>query len=216
MSSNCIYLCVVVIVLQQLSSDGSSFVPAWNKYEFKVRVDAGKNDCFFQAAVNGSMLHVSFQLLRGNDVSFVIKEPNGLEIIRWVFETRGSHQVQHVPYTGDYQICIENSYSHLMEKIVYIYILTFHPNELKQKFENEKNFNESSTLITKSTNKINLDMLEVFTHQALGRFRQSRDEYLSDANNKIVLYWSLVQSIVIVLCGVFQVYFIKKLFRCKQ
>lgn len=45
-----------------LFKKGNAVVPAWNKYEFKVRVDAGKNDCFFQTAINGSMLHVSFQV----------------------------------------------------------------------------------------------------------------------------------------------------------
>jgi hypothetical protein len=50
------------------------------------------------------------------------------------------------------------------------------------------------------------------SHQALARFRQSRDDYVIEANYSLVFYWSLSQSIFIVLCGIFQVYFIKRLF----
>ena len=59
-------------------------------------------------------------------------------------------------------------------------------------------------------------MLEVFTAQALARFRQSRDEYLIELNNKVIMYWSMAQSVVIILSGAMQVYFVKKLFRCKH
>jgi hypothetical protein len=55
-------------------------------------------------------------------------------------------------------------------------------------------------------------MIDVLTQQALFRFRQARDDYIVDANNEMVLYWSLVQTFIIIISGIFQVYFIKRLF----
>lgn len=60
--------------------------------------------------------------------------------------------------------------------------------------------------------KISMNLLEINTHQALARFRQTRDEYLIESNNGLVFYWSLFQSILIVICGVCQAYFIRHLF----
>lgn len=59
-------------------------------------------------------------------------------------------------------------------------------------------------------------MLEVYTQQSLERFRQARDEYLLEANMNMVQHWSIAQSIIIVLSGLFQAYFIKRLFRVKD
>ena len=67
-------------------------------------------------------------------------------------------------------------------------------------------------LIKETSNKIFLKLVEVQTHQTLGRFKQSRDEYVLIANNSLIFYWSLFQSILIIICGIFQVYFIKRLF----
>jgi hypothetical protein len=55
-------------------------------------------------------------------------------------------------------------------------------------------------------------MIDVLTQQTLGRFRQSRDDYLSEVNNDLVMYWSLFQTFIIIFSGIFQVYFIKRLF----
>jgi hypothetical protein len=54
------------------------------------------------------------------------------------------------------------------------------------------------------------------THQAISRFRNSRDDYLIEANESLVFYWSSFQSVLIVICGIFQVYFIKRLFNVSR
>ncbi len=46
----------------------------------------------------------------------------------------------------------------------------------------------------------------------MAKFRQARDDYVIEANNSLVLYWSVFQSFFIIVCGFIQVYFIKRLF----
>ena len=54
---------------------------------------------------------------------------------------------------------------------------------------------------------------DIMGYQAIARFRQARDDYLIDANNSLVFYWSFFQSVLIMVCGLFEVYFIKKMFK---
>jgi hypothetical protein len=55
-------------------------------------------------------------------------------------------------------------------------------------------------------------MFEVSSHQSYYKYHQARDEYLMQSNSEMVMHWSLAQSFLIVFCGFFQVYFIKRLF----
>ena len=63
-----------------------------------------------------------------------------------------------------------------------------------------------------AVNKLSLNLIEIHTHQAISRFKNSRDDYLIEANESLVFYWSLFQSALIIICYFFQVYFIKRLF----
>lgn len=40
-----------------------------------------------------------------------------------------------------------NDYTHMYEKVVYLYILSFHTEVMQAKFEEEQTFNETATLI---------------------------------------------------------------------
>jgi hypothetical protein len=49
---------------------------------------------------NGSVFHVSFQLIQGDDVNFYIQDPMGYEIFRLNYDKKGSHQISQVPNDG--------------------------------------------------------------------------------------------------------------------
>jgi hypothetical protein len=38
--------------------------PTWTKYDFKVLVEPGSEECFYQKVGNGSVFHVSFQVTK--------------------------------------------------------------------------------------------------------------------------------------------------------
>jgi hypothetical protein len=57
-----------------------------------------------------------------------------------------------------------------------------------------------------------MNVVEIFTHQAMARFRNGRDEYTIESNNSLIVYWSCFQSVLIIICGCIQVYFVKRLF----
>ena len=47
-------------------------------------------------------------------------------------------------FQGDYEIYIDNSYSHFSSKVVSVYILTFHSNALMEKYQKEQELNETT------------------------------------------------------------------------
>ena len=169
-------------------------------------------ECFFQNIENDSVLHVSYQVIRGDDINFYLNNPHKVQVNRLDYQQSGSFQIPKTGIEGDFEICFDNSYSHLNSKLVSIYILSFHSDALMKKFENDKELNETAHLAKASSDKISVNLVEVFTTQAMSRFKQTRDEYLLEANNSLILYWSAFQMVVICSCSVFQVFFIKRLF----
>jgi hypothetical protein len=113
---------------------------------------------------------------------------------------------------GVYELCFDNSYSHINSKLVSIYILSFHSDALMKKYEHEKELNETTTKVRSSVDKISINLIEIFTHQAMARFKQTRDDHTLDANHSLVLHWSIFQMILICTSSLVQAYFIKRLF----
>ncbi|CAF0723948.1 unnamed protein product [Brachionus calyciflorus] len=187
----------------------------WIKHEFKVVIEAGKKDCFYQPIELDSVFHASYQVIKGNDIIFYVADPNR-EILKVLqYEQSGQHQIQKTNVKGDYEICFDNSYSQFHDKLVSIYILSFHQDSLLERFRHEKELNETTQMSREISDKISINLVEIFTHQAMSRFRGSKDEFLIEANNELVFYWSIFQTFLIILCGAFQAYFIKKLFKTR-
>lgn len=67
------------------------------------------------------------------------------EILKVIqYEPSGQFQIQRTTLSGDYEICFDNTYSHLTNKLVSIYILTFHQDTLMERFKQEKELNETA------------------------------------------------------------------------
>ena len=47
-------------------------------------------------------------------------------------------------FQGDYSVCLNNVYSHMTSKLVYVYILTFKSEDLVTKFQKDKELNETA------------------------------------------------------------------------
>ena len=52
----------------------------------------------------------------------------------------------------------------------------------------------------------------IFQFQQLSRGLESRDYNLLISNMSYVSKWSMIQMLIVIVCGVVQVYFVKKLF----
>ena len=81
------------------------------------------------------MFHASIQVIKGDDVSFFIADSNNTIIYNMEKKNSGYHQIQNSTTKGDYQICIDNQYSLVTNKIVYLYIFTFHADKMMEQIK---------------------------------------------------------------------------------
>lgn len=84
------------------------------------------------------------KVIRGNDINFMVADPDREILKATQYEKNGQFQIQKTSVKGDFEICFDNSYSHLTNKLVSIYILTFHQDVLMERFKNDKELNETA------------------------------------------------------------------------
>jgi len=107
------------------NEDDPSRSPA-EAMEYKVHVDPGKEECYFQYTPKGSTIYVSFQVVRGGDgmAGFAVRNPKG--VLVHPYQWKAGSEYQNVePSGGYYGICVDNQFSRFAAKLVNLYITTF-------------------------------------------------------------------------------------------
>lgn len=91
--------------------------------DYKVHVDPGKEDCYFQYVNTGATFFVSFQVLRGGDgmAGFAVRHPSGKIVHPYQWKANGEYQ-DPKSVGGYYSVCIDNQFSRFADKLVNLYI----------------------------------------------------------------------------------------------
>ncbi|CAB3364699.1 Hypothetical predicted protein [Cloeon dipterum] len=91
--------------------------------DYKVHIDPGKEDCYYQYVNPGATFYVSFQVLRGGDgmAGFAVRHPNGQIIHPYQWKQNAEFQDQSST-GGYYAVCIDNQFSRFAAKLVNLYI----------------------------------------------------------------------------------------------
>ncbi|KAK9718438.1 emp24/gp25L/p24 family/GOLD [Popillia japonica] len=184
--------------------------------DYKVHIDPGKEDCYFQYVNPGATFYVSFQVVRGGDgmAGFAVRHPSG-QIVH-PYQWRASSEYQDERSTGGYySVCIDNQFSRFADKLVNLYITVVrydqwekYAKELEEINLNMENFTSAIITVEKNIN-------EMLQYQYHSRGREARDYNLLQGNNTYVIRWSIAQILVIVFTTAIQVYFVRKLFEIK-
>lgn len=184
--------------------------------DYKVHIDAGKEDCYFQYVNPGATFFVSFQVLRGGDgnAGFAVRNPEGT--IVHPYQWRPSADYQDTSKAGGYySICVDNQFSKFSAKLVNLYITVIRYdqwNKFNQELEemdlSVENFTNSIVGVEKNIN-------QMLQYQYVSRSREARDLNLLLDNNSYVQRWSIAQLVVIAATTILQVYFVKRLFEVR-
>ncbi|KAI4460454.1 transmembrane emp24 domain-containing protein [Holotrichia oblita] len=180
--------------------------------DYKVHIDPGKEDCYFQYVNPGATFYVSFQVSGDGMAGFAVRHPSG-QIVH-PYQWRPSSEYQDEKSTGGYySVCIDNQFSRFADKLVNLYITVVrydqwekYAKELEEINLNMENF--TTTIVTVERN-IN----EMLQYQYHSRGREARDYNLLQGNNTYVIRWSIAQILVIVFTTAVQVYFVRKLLK---
>lgn len=205
-------LTVTLFVLVRCETTEAWYEPAV-AMDYKVHIDAGKEDCYFQYVNPGATFFVSFQVLRGGDgkAGFAVRNPAG--VIVHPYEWRANADYQDQSSTGGYySVCIDNQFSRFAAKLVNLYLTVIRYDEWDKFTKELEDLNLSVENFTTSIINVEKNINEMIQSQIYSKSREERDFHLLVDNNSYVQNWSIVQIIVIAATTSFQVYFLRKLF----
>ncbi|XP_034974014.2 transmembrane emp24 domain-containing protein 6 [Zootoca vivipara] len=199
------------------SSDQPLFRGA-DQYNFGIVIPAGSIECFWQFAHQSGFFYFSYQVQwssgLGHDqhILATANDPNGLHL-GTSQDIRGQINFQ-TKETGFYQLCLSNRYNHFGSVQVYLNFGVFYEGfDLQTPHEAErKRLNDTLDAIEESTKKLLNSIFQMWRHYTFSRMKSTSDYFLLQSNYNYVNWWSAAQSLAIVLSGVLQLYFLKRLF----
>uniref|UniRef100_A0A1I7V830 GOLD domain-containing protein n=1 Tax=Loa loa TaxID=7209 RepID=A0A1I7V830_LOALO len=194
------------------------------EYAYTIEVDAGKHNCFFQTVNNThhKFMEIDYQVVDGGDLNINFMLLLGTKILlQETKKVEGSHKLS-MTESGDYQLCFDNSFSYQTRKVLFFELFLF---------DEDGSFDETNMLeefgpirqeysglgfemqkFQKASNNIKNQLNKIEYHQSLLRAYEARDRAIMNANLERVTLWSAVNSIILVIVGLLQVYMIRSLF----
>ncbi|KAF2880285.1 hypothetical protein ILUMI_25881 [Ignelater luminosus] len=217
----CFAICFVVLSVIPSNNATSPNVPWYEDLpavamDYKVHINPGKEDCYFQYVNPGATFYVSFQVLRGGDgmAGFAVRHPSGQIVHPYQWKPNGEYQDQSST-GGYYSVCIDNQFSRFADKVVNLY-LTVVRYDLWDKYAKEvEEINMNMDNFTAGLRTVEQNINHMLQYQHHSRGREARDFNLLSDNNTYVFRWSIIQIIVIMGTTAIQVYFVRKLFDTK-
>uniref|UniRef100_A0A8D8ZKF0 Transmembrane emp24 domain-containing protein 5 n=1 Tax=Cacopsylla melanoneura TaxID=428564 RepID=A0A8D8ZKF0_9HEMI len=184
--------------------------------DYKIHIDAGKEDCFFQYVNPGATFYVNFQVLRGGDgmAGFAVRNPNGQIVHPYEWKKNAEYQ-DTPPHGGYYSVCIDNQFSRNAGKLVNMYLTVVRYDQWDKYHKEIEDLNVSVQNFTESVRTVERNINEMLAQQYHARSREARDYNLLEDNNRYVMNWSLTQILVIAATTCVQVYFVRQLFNSK-
>ncbi|XP_056645019.1 transmembrane emp24 domain-containing protein 5 [Diorhabda carinulata] len=184
--------------------------------DYKVYINPGKEDCYFQYVNPGATFYVSFQVVRGGDgmVGFAVRHPSGQIVHPYQWQANSDYQDQH-SVGGYYSVCIDNQFSRFAGKLVNIYMSVVRYDLWESYTKEIESLNMNMENFTSSIIQIEMNINNMRQYQHHSRARESWDYNLLKDNNTYVVRWSIIQILVVLVTTCVQVYFVRKLFDIK-
>uniref|UniRef100_A0A8R1XW07 GOLD domain-containing protein n=2 Tax=Onchocerca TaxID=6281 RepID=A0A8R1XW07_ONCVO len=160
--------------------------------------------------IDGGDLNINFMMLFEDKI--LLKETEKVE---------GSHKL-FMKESGDYQLCFDNSFSYQTRKVLFFELFLLDENGSFDETNMIEEFGpvrqEYSELgfemqkFQKASNNIKNLLNKIEYHQSLLRAYEARDRSVMNANLERVTLWSVINSTVLIIVGLLQVYMIRSLF----
>ncbi|XP_076464265.1 transmembrane emp24 domain-containing protein 7-like [Babylonia areolata] len=159
--------------------------------------------CFSDVWYDSDKIFFEYQVLRGGskDVHVQIITPNGMVLYEKQWATKDV--VTFAPQNGEFQFCFDNRYSMIYEKVVMFNIRSAFTKSLAQEVGDTEPTVQLSTHM--SCDVIHEAVSAILDFQRRYRVRESVGRHLAEQLNKMVSWWSVVQSGVVLVCGLGQV-----------
>ncbi|VVC46271.1 GOLD domain [Cinara cedri] len=169
--------------------------------DFKVIIEPGKDECYFQFVNPGATFYVNAQVVKeGEMVGFTVKHPNG-QIVH-SYEQKASLNFQD-PYStgGSYSVCVDNTFSKFDAKKVNVYIsvIRYDKFEIKEIRETNLNFKNVTTILNIIQNNINFALKQqefLISQEDEDYFYMLKKEVNVNCNGFLIMLVIFLSSIV--------------------
>ncbi|KAI1290397.1 Transmembrane emp24 domain-containing protein 5 [Halotydeus destructor] len=204
--------------------------------EFRVAVEQGKMECFFQDAKKDHQLEVTYQVIelssRFNWMKPSAKEE--LQIDFLFYDSRGNimyndyqkqeaNHVHTIREEGTYKICFDNTYGYGTKLVnVEVYLYSSDDEDRWGYFEENYTFPpevqamESIENIKTSLNKVRDDLIKIQHAQDERQAVERRDRNIVEKNFEYVNRFSIMSILLLAFVGTLQVFLIRSLFEEKS
>uniref|UniRef100_A0A4W5L377 Transmembrane p24 trafficking protein 6 n=1 Tax=Hucho hucho TaxID=62062 RepID=A0A4W5L377_9TELE len=190
-----------------------------DRYDFAIVVPASGLECFWHFAHQSGSFYLTYMvqgvtgLASDHHLYVTVISPKGA-LMASKDDTIGEINFQ-TEVTGFYQMCLGNYKNHFGGVRVFLDFGVYYEGaeEMQRETkEGEKVLNNTLSNIEESTNKIQGHIFHMWRHYNYARMSRGADHYLLLSNSNYVTWWSAVQSVVIVMAGYLQLFFLKRLF----
>ncbi|KAM4833688.1 transmembrane emp24 domain-containing protein 6 [Thomomys bottae] len=188
-----------------------------DRHDFAIVIPIGESECFWQFAHQNGYFYFSYEVQRTHGMSHnwhvtaTAYTPQEF-LISTSKDVRG--QVNFATHeTGFYQLCLSNDQNHFGSVQVYLNFGVFYEGpEMDHNQNQRKQLNDTLDAIEESTRKVQNNVFHTWRFYNFARMRKTADSFLLQSNHTYVNRWSTVQSLVIILSGFLQLFFLKRLF----
>lgn len=170
--------------------------------------------CFFEKIDKGVKCTLEFQVITGGhyDVDLEVVAPNGQMLYK---DTKKQYDtfVWTTDQSGVYKFCFSNEFSTFSHKVVYFDFQVGDEPPLTKNMEGHA----TALTLMESSAVINHERLnQVVDYQTHFRLSESQGRAFAEDLNERVMYWSVGQSVIILIVGIGQVLVMKGFFTDKR
>ncbi|XP_050072258.1 transmembrane emp24 domain-containing protein 3 [Anopheles maculipalpis] len=202
-------LCLVIVVLLTLCNK----IPVVKSVELTFELPDNAKECFHEEIQKNQTATLEFQVVSGGkyDVDVTLESPTGEVIYRQIKTQFDSHQFI-AAATGVYAACFSNEFSTFSHKIVY---MDFQVGE-EQPLPGIEEHATVLTQIETSAQEIHKGLNAILDYQTHHRLREAQGRKRAEDLNERVLWWSLTETVAILLIAIGQVLVLRNFFSEKK
>ena len=181
--------------------------------------------CFIEETIDGTKIFLYYNIISYNElnsneyIEIEIIDPDGYSIHKNAINKESGKYGFVSEKTGDYILCFNyktNSYNKNLKKMLIESYSTLNLNDMNNNelntTANVENLSELELNIKKLLNQIKI----IRSEQSYQKAKEKSFRNISKETNKKVITYSIIQTFILILCGIFQIYHLTQFFKEKK
>jgi len=208
MCSNCSQMLMLIFVLILIFHHQSSFA-----VELTFELPDNAKQCFHEDVHQGTKSTVEFQVVTGGhyDVDMTLQGPRG-EVLYQGIKKQFDTFTWTPSTSGTYTVCFSNEFSTFSHKLVYMDFQVGEENPLPGTGEHLT----AMTKMEQSSVNVHEGLNTVIDAQTHYRLNEAKGRKRAEDLNTRVMWWSIIETCVVLMIGVGQVVILKNFFTDKK